>query len=81
MDLIGLKDENWDYFREDFFPDFDPKAEDFFPENELKVEFKKFTDDFKEINENISGVVYVILQMMDNFCKNELGKKDGSLKE
>ena len=42
MSLIGKKDENWDYFREEFFP-----------ENEPKVELKKFETDFKEISEHI----------------------------
>lgn len=70
MDLIGTKDENWDYFREDFFPEAEPK-----------VELKKFEADYKEISENINNVIHMILQIMDNFCKNELNKKDGSLKE
>ena len=70
MNLIGSKDENWDYFREEFFPEAEPK-----------VDRKKFEDDFKEISEHINLVVDQILRMMDDFCKDELNKKDGSLKE
>ena len=70
MNLIGSKDENWDYFREEFFPEAEPK-----------VELKKFESDFKEISEHINLVVDQILRMMDDFCKNELNKQYGSLKE
>ena len=63
MSLIGTKDENWQYFREDFFP-----------ENEPKVELKKFETDYKEIFENIGQVVYAILEMLDGYCKNWANK-------
>ena len=70
FNLIGSKDENWDYFREDFFPEAEPN-----------VELKKFQSDFEAIRENIVNIVTAILKMLDDFCKQELNKRDGSLKE
>ena len=70
LSLIGNKDENWEYFREDFFP-----------ENEPKVELKKFETDYKEIFEHIGQVVGTIFEFLDGYCKNEINKRDGSLKD
>lgn len=68
MDLIGSKDENWEYFREDFDDD-----------NDGEISVDKFDDDFKEIAPHIEEVIKVVLQMMDNFCNEEFAPK--SLKD
>lgn len=60
MGLIGVKDENWDYFKEDF--DYD---------DDLNIPSDKFDEDFKTIQPHIEQVVFNVLQMMDQYCKDE----------
>ena len=68
LELIGPKNENWDYF-----------AEDFDPENEGYVQMETFESDKQQIYAHIEELIYSVFSMMDAYCKDEYQKR--SLKD